>query len=134
ARIEPLEPRLQLSAASAVSAAATAAASALTHRVHPAAATGGELSGPSAVSFGDLAVGDSLHNERTVTVTNNSSRSVQLAAPYSHDTSQVTIDLGGYPVGGFLDPGSSASFGVVANTAANLTINTLVTAQYTDGA
>jgi hypothetical protein len=133
ARIEPLEPRLQLSGAS-TAAPAAAATTGLTVRVQPAAATGGELSGPSAVAFGDLSVGDSLDNEQTVTVTNNSSHSVQLSAPYSHDTSQVTIDLGGYPVGGFLDPGSSASFGVVANTAGDLTIKTLVTAQYNDGA
>lgn len=132
ARIELLEPRLQFSAATAT--AATAAATPLTVQVHPAAATGGELAGPSSLNFGALAVGASLNTELTVTVTNNSSHSVQLATPYSHDTSQVTIDVGGYPVGGFLNPGESATFGVVANVGGNLTINTLVTAQYNDGA
>ena len=94
---------------------------------------GGELTGTTAVQFNTLPVGDSQNNEIMVTVTNTGTQSVQLTSPYSHDTSEVTIDDGTYPIGGFLNPGSSATFGVIANTAADLTINTLVTAPYNDG-
>jgi hypothetical protein len=107
--IEPLESRLQLSG------------------------QGGEITGPSGANFGSLAVGDTQHNEEMITITNTGSQSVQLDTPFSHDTSQATIDIGGFPVGGFLNPGSSASFGVVINTGGNLSVSTMVTAEYNDG-